>query len=210
MGVSAGHYIGKKLKDKGVANPVIVEIAGIDDAAADPGPQQGLRRRAEDLRLQRSTAKRTRSSPSSPATRSPEPAPGAQEDRRDLEPRRRPGRRRARRDQAGGPRRVLHGRRRRIRERDARDQGRRGVLEATVTYPPTMAASAIKLARLIAPGQGHERPGRAGDAGVDHAVLRDGHQGQRRPRTCRRASNPEPRAAGAPPDRERAHRPDRE
>ncbi len=52
MGVAAGNYIGKKLKDKGVANPVIVEIPGIDDAAADPGPQQGLRGRAETCRLQ--------------------------------------------------------------------------------------------------------------------------------------------------------------
>ncbi|GII02654.1 ABC transporter substrate-binding protein [Planobispora takensis] len=29
MGVAAGHYIGKKLKDKGVSNPVILEIQGI-------------------------------------------------------------------------------------------------------------------------------------------------------------------------------------
>ncbi|MEU0487195.1 sugar ABC transporter substrate-binding protein, partial [Streptosporangium sp. NPDC006013] len=29
-----------------------------------------------------------------------------------------------------------------------------GVLEATVTYSPTMASSAIKLARLIAQGKG--------------------------------------------------------
>ncbi|MER5650936.1 substrate-binding domain-containing protein, partial [Streptosporangium sp. NPDC002524] len=29
MGVAAGHYIGKKLKDKGVASPVILEIQGI-------------------------------------------------------------------------------------------------------------------------------------------------------------------------------------
>lgn len=29
-----------------------------------------------------------------------------------------------------------------------------GVLEATVTYPPTMAASAVRLARLLAQGKG--------------------------------------------------------
>ena len=37
MGVSAGHYIGEQLKAKGVANPIIGEIAGHRQPAADPG-----------------------------------------------------------------------------------------------------------------------------------------------------------------------------
>ena len=57
----------------------------------------------------------------------------------------------------------------------------KGVLKATVTYSPSMASSAISLARLIAQGKGMSRPGGEAGAGVDHAGLGDHHQGQRRP-----------------------------
>ena len=82
-------------------------------------------------------------------------AAGAAEDGRALEPRRRPGHRRARGDQAGQPQRVLHGRRRRLaRPRSRTIQADNTVLKATVTYSPSMASSAISLARLIGQGKG--------------------------------------------------------
>ncbi len=37
MGVAAATFIVEQLKAKGVSNPVIAEIAGIDAAGADPG-----------------------------------------------------------------------------------------------------------------------------------------------------------------------------
>ena len=65
------------------------------------------------------------------------------------------------------------------------------VLKATVTYPPTMAGSAVALARLIAQGRG------MGDL-VEQEVpasitlaLGHGDQGQRRRSTCRWASSPD-------------------
>ncbi len=55
-----------------------------------------------------------------------------------------------------------------------------GVLKATVLYPPTMAASAIDLARAL--GQaGRRRPRRVRDPVIADALLGRGHQGQRRP-----------------------------
>ena len=80
-------------------------------------------------------------------------APGAAEDRRHLEPRRRPGHRRARRDQAGQPVReffMVGG----AGSKAAIDaiKADNTVLKATVTYSPSMASSAISLARLIAQG----------------------------------------------------------
>src|SRR3954454_3523252 len=43
MGVSAGHYIGSKLKAKGVSNPVIAEIAGIDSLPLTQQRSQGFK-----------------------------------------------------------------------------------------------------------------------------------------------------------------------
>src|SRR3954447_11434359 len=43
MGVSAGHYIGSKLKAKGVSNPIIAEIAGIDSLPLTQQRSQGFK-----------------------------------------------------------------------------------------------------------------------------------------------------------------------
>ena len=61
MGVSAGTYACNVVKDKSLTNPVIAEIAGIDCPAADPGPHQGLRRRAQGVRPDRRQPGRDRS-----------------------------------------------------------------------------------------------------------------------------------------------------
>lgn len=42
MGVSAGHYIGQRLTDEGVENPVIAEIAGIDNLPLTQARSQGF------------------------------------------------------------------------------------------------------------------------------------------------------------------------
>ena len=52
MGAAAGRYVAEQMKAKNISNPVIAEIQGIAVAAADPGPQPGLRRRAQGGRLQ--------------------------------------------------------------------------------------------------------------------------------------------------------------
>ena len=91
-------------------------------AAADPGPQPGLRGRARSECGQnvdnRVAAEFTVESGEEAAG---EPAPGRAADRLPLEPRRRPGCRRPRRDRERRPRRVLHDRRRRLEERDGGD-----------------------------------------------------------------------------------------
>ena len=156
MGVAAGHYIAAQLKAKGVTEPDHRRDPGHRQPAADPGPQQGLRA--------------TRSAQSGFKVEQPgrgrvhrrvrpgghgQPAAGAPKidaiwNHDD--------------DQgvgvlaaidAGRPQRVLHGRRRRLARTPWSDiKADNTVLKATVTYPPTMASSAIKLARLIAQGKG--------------------------------------------------------
>ena len=43
MGVAAGDYIGEQMKAKGVSNPVIVEIAGIDTLPLTQDRSQGFK-----------------------------------------------------------------------------------------------------------------------------------------------------------------------
>ena len=119
MGVSAGHYIGEQLKDKGIANPVIAEIAGIDALPLTQDRSQGLRRRAKATAARRSATGSPPSSPSSPARRTANllqaaPKIDALWNHDDDQ-----GVGVAGGDRAGRPRRVLHGRRRRLGERDA-------------------------------------------------------------------------------------------
>ena len=57
-------------------------------------------------------------------------------------------------------------------------------------------SAAMALARLVAQGQGHERSGGAGGAGLDHAGVGHGHQGERRRSTCRWASSPDEPSRG--------------
>ena len=75
------------------------------------------------------------------------------------------------------------------------------VIKATVTYPPSMASSAIKLARLIAQGKGMSDLVEPDVPALDHPVQRDRHQGERRPVPADRASSPEPPSPTASTDR---------
>ncbi|MEU7002177.1 substrate-binding domain-containing protein [Nonomuraea sp. NPDC046570] len=154
MGVAAGHYIGKKLKDKGVASPVIVEIQGI---ATLPLTQDRSKGFADALKsygfsvTAKQDAKFTVETGNQVATSLLQAhkkidALWNHDD-----------------DQGVG---VLAA----IKESGRKEffmvggagslnamkeiQSGSSVLEATVTYSPTMASSAIKLARLIAQGKG--------------------------------------------------------
>ncbi|TDC67977.1 sugar ABC transporter substrate-binding protein [Actinomadura sp. GC306] len=153
MGVSAGHYIGKKLKDKGVADPVIVEIQGI---ATLPLTQDRSKGFADALKsygfdvTAKQDAKFTVESGNQVASNLLQAhkkidAVWNHDD-----------------DQGVG---VLAAIKQSGRDEffmvggagsanAMREIKAGGVLEATVTYSPTMASSAIKLARLIAQGKG--------------------------------------------------------
>ncbi|WP_424536063.1 ABC transporter substrate-binding protein [Sphaerisporangium viridialbum] len=154
MGVAAGTYVGKTLKDKGVSNPVILEIQGI---ATLPLTQDRSKGFADALKTYGFTvtakqdAKFTVESGTQVASNLLQAhkkidAIWNHDD-----------------DQGIG---VLAA----IKEANRSEffmvggagsanamrdiQADSGVLKATVTYSPTMASSAIKLARLIAQGKG--------------------------------------------------------
>jgi ribose transport system substrate-binding protein len=154
MGVSAGHYIGKKLK--GRADAVIAEIAGIDTLQltkdrskgfADTLATYGLRvthRVAAQFTVdsgQAVTANLLQAAPKLDAVWNHDDDQGVgvlaaikQAGRKEF-------------FMVGGAGSL-----------DAMEHIKAGdtPLEATVTYPPTMASSAISLARLIAQGKGME------------------------------------------------------
>ncbi|HEX4815716.1 MAG TPA: ABC transporter substrate-binding protein [Nonomuraea sp.] len=154
MGVAAGHFIGKSLKDKGVQNPVIVEIQGI---ATLPLTQDRSRGFADALKTYgfsvtaKQDAQFTVETGNEVATNllqahSKIDALWNHDD-----------------DQGVG---VLAA----IKEANRNEfvmvggagslnamreiQSGTSVLQATVTYSPTMASSAVRLARLIAQGKG--------------------------------------------------------
>jgi ribose transport system substrate-binding protein len=154
MGVSAGTYIGERLRAAGVANPVIGEIAGIDNLPLTQERSQGFRdalagfgfavgpRQAADFTAQggqRVTANLLQAAPRLDAVWNHDDDQGvgvlaAVEQ--------------AGRDEffmVGGA-----GSANAMRAIQADDT----VLKATVTYSPTMASSAIALARLVAQGRG--------------------------------------------------------
>jgi ribose transport system substrate-binding protein len=153
MGVAAGHYIGRRLKDKGVAEPVIVEIQGI---ATLPLTQDRSRGFADALKTYgfsvtaRQDAQFTVESGNEVAgnllqAHKKIDALWNHDD-----------------DQGVG---VLAAIKQAGRSEffmvggagsanAMREIKAGGVLEATVTYSPTMASSAIKIARLIAQGKG--------------------------------------------------------
>ena len=177
----AGNYIGDAAQGQGRRQPGHRRDRRDRQPAADPGAQP---------RASRTPWRRTasRSATGRPADvhrrRRPagggQPAAGAAEDRRDVEPRRRPGHRRAGRDQAGQPQGVLHGRRRRLAKRDARrSRPTTRVLKATVTYSPSMASRRSRWPGSSRQGRGMSRPGGAAGAQGDHARLGDDHQGER-------------------------------
>ncbi|MCP9970921.1 ABC transporter substrate-binding protein [Actinomadura madurae] len=154
MGVSAGHYIGKKLKDKGVSNPVIVEIQGI---ATLPLTQDRSKGFADALKsygftvTAKQDAKFTVESGNQVASNLLQAhkkidAMWNHDDDQGvgvLAAIKQSGRKEFFMVGGAGSANAM---------REIKSGG--GVLEATVTYPPTMAASAIKLGRLIAQGKG--------------------------------------------------------
>ncbi|MEV5827821.1 ABC transporter substrate-binding protein [Spirillospora sp. NPDC052242] len=153
MGVSAGHYIGKKLKDEGVSNPVIVEVQGI---ATLPLTQERSKGFADTLKTygfsvtDSQAAEFTVESGNEVTSNllSAHKKIDALWNHDD--------------DQGVGVLAAItqSGRNEFFMVGGAgsanamREIKKGGVLEATVTYPPTMAGSAVKLARLIAQGKG--------------------------------------------------------
>ena len=154
MGVSAGTYIGEALKKKGVSSPVIAEIAGIDSLPLTQQRSQGFKdalgrygfkvgpRQAAQFTVQSGqqvTASLLQSAPHIDAMWNHDDDQGIgvlaaikQANRKEF-------------FMVGGA-----GSANAMREIKAD----KGVLKATVTYPPTMASSAIQLARLIGQSKG--------------------------------------------------------
>ena len=154
MGVAAGNYIGTRLKDKGVANPVILEIQGI---ATLPLTQDRSKGFADALKsfgftvTAKQDAQFTVESGTKVATSLMQAHPKIDAIWNHDD------------DQGIG---VLAA----VKEANRKEffmvggagsanamreiQSGDSVLQATVTYGPTMASSAIKLARLIAQGKG--------------------------------------------------------
>jgi ribose transport system substrate-binding protein len=154
MGVAAGHYIGRKLRDAGVTDPVIGEIAGLDflpltqdrsqgfaDALATYGFEVTNRVAAEFTADsgQQVTADLLQAAPRIDAIWNHDDDQGIGV--------------LAAISQAGRDEFFMVGG---AGSRNAMDAIKAGdtPLEATVTYSPTMASSAISLARLVAQGRG--------------------------------------------------------
>ena len=151
MGVSAGTYICEQLGDN--PDAIVAEIAGIDSLPLTQDRSRGFADALDDCGLEVSNRVAADFTVQGGEAVASQLLVGRAADRRAVEPRRRPGRRRARRDRRGRPRRVLHGRRRRLEERDGGHQGRQLGAEATVIYPSTQGADGIALARLVAQGK---------------------------------------------------------
>jgi ribose transport system substrate-binding protein len=154
MGVSAGNYVGQQLRARNVASPIIGEIAGIDslpltqersrgfkDALATYGFSVGPRQAADFTAQggQRVTANLLQAAPRLDAVWNHDDDQGIgvlaaiqQANRSEF-------------FMVGGA-----GSANAMRAIQADNT----VLKATVTYPPTMAGSAVALARLIAQGRG--------------------------------------------------------
>src|SRR4051794_4309586 len=154
MGVSAGNYIGTQLKQRNVANPIIGEIAGIDslpltqersrgfkDALATYGFSVGPRQAADFTAQggQRVTANLLQAAPRLDAVWNHDDDQGIGV--------------LAAIQQAGRSEFFMVGGAGSANAMRA-IQADNTVLKATVTYPPTMAGSAVALARLIAQGRG--------------------------------------------------------
>jgi ribose transport system substrate-binding protein len=154
MGVSAGNYIGIRLRQQNVANPIIAEIADIDslpltqersrgfkDALATYGFSVGPRQAADFTAQggQRVTANLLQAAPRLDAVWNHDDDQGVGV--------------LAAIQQAGRSEFFMVGGAGSANAMRA-IQADNTVLKATVTYPPTMAGSAVSLARLIAQGRG--------------------------------------------------------
>lgn len=154
MGVAAGHYVGKKLKDKGVTNPVIVEIQGI---ATLPLTQDRSKGFADALKTYGFSVTAKQDAQFTVETGNKVAANLLQAHKKIdamwnhdddqgvgvLAAIKEAGRNEFFMVGGAGSANAM---------REIQSGG--SVLEATVTYSPTMASSAIKLARLIAQGKG--------------------------------------------------------
>ncbi|WP_440074296.1 substrate-binding domain-containing protein, partial [Streptosporangium sp. OZ121] len=154
MGVAAGHYIGKKLKDKGVANPVILEIQGIATLPLTQDRSKGFEDALKTYGFS-VTAKQdaqftvesgTKVAANLMQAHKKIDAIWNHDDDQGI------GVLAAIKEAGRSEFFMVGGAGSANAMRDI--QAGSGVLEATVTYSPTMASSAIKLARLIAQGKG--------------------------------------------------------
>jgi ribose transport system substrate-binding protein len=154
MGVAAGHYISTKLRDAGVSAPVIGEVAGIDNLPLTQDRSQGFADALATYGFEvtnRVAAEFTADSGQQVTANLLQAAPQIDaiwnhDDDQGIGVLAAIGQ--ANRDEffmVGG-----------AGSRNAMDAIKAGdsVLEATVTYSPSMASSAISLARLIAQGKG--------------------------------------------------------
>jgi ribose transport system substrate-binding protein len=154
MGVSAGNYVGERLKAAGVANPVIGEIAGIDNLPLTQARSQGFAdalgtygfrvgpRQAADFTAQggqRVTANLLQAAPRLDAVWNHDDDQGIGV----LAAINQAGRNEFFMVGGAGSANAM---------RDI--QADNTVLKATVTYSPSMASSAVALARLVAQGRG--------------------------------------------------------
>ncbi len=154
MGVAAGHFIGKQLKDKGVSNPVIVEIQGI---ATLPLTQDRSKGFADALKTYgfsvtaKQDAKFTVETGNQVATSLLQAhkkidAMWNHDDDQGVGVL-------AAIKEAGRDEFIMVGGAGSLNAMKEIQSGT-SVLKATVTYSPTMASSAIRLARLVAQGKG--------------------------------------------------------
>ncbi|MCD0451655.1 substrate-binding domain-containing protein [Actinocorallia sp. API 0066] len=154
MGVAAGHYVGAKLKDKGVANPVILEIQGIATLPLTQDRSKGFAdalktygfavtaRQAAQFTVQSGnevTGNLLQAHKKIDAIWNHDDDQGV-------------GVLAAIKESGRGEFFMVGGAGSANAMREI--QSGSGVLEATVTYSPTMASSAVRLARLIAQGKG--------------------------------------------------------
>jgi ribose transport system substrate-binding protein len=154
MGVSAGNYIGERLRSAGVANPIIGEIAGIDNLPLTQARSQGFTdalssfgfrvgpRQAADFTAQggqRVTANLLQAAPRLDAVWNHDDDQGIGV----LAAINQAGRNEFFMVGGAGSGNAM---------RDI--QADNTVLKATVTYSPSMASSAVALARLVAQGRG--------------------------------------------------------
>ena len=190
MGVSAGQYICEQVG--GNAGRHRRRDRRHRLAAADPGPQPGLRGRAGGVRPR---GGQPRSRPTSPSRAARRPRPTCCRRRRRSTPcgtttttRASASWRRSRTPVATSSSWSAAPARR---TPCATSRTADGVLKATVIYPSTQGADGVKLARLLAPGEGDERPGRGRGAAHRPALRARRDRGERRPSTSTPPSSPD-------------------
>ncbi|GAA1537759.1 substrate-binding domain-containing protein [Actinomadura kijaniata] len=153
MGVAAGHYVGRRLKEKGVAKPVIVEIQGI---ATLPLTQERSKGFADALKTHGFSVTAKQDAKFTVETGNQVAANLLQAHKKIdalwnhdddqgvgvLAAIKQAGRKEFFMVGGAGSANAM------------REIKAGGLLEATVTYSPSMAASAVKVARLVAQGRG--------------------------------------------------------